>query len=662
MSGDDATSTTSRQAVRETQRLASQLHQLIAASLTVGSLQNPSAIVTNLARSTRSVFDADEAMVVLDHGPFAPLAGVAVPAKPPRLLTGSDGSRAPWSTLGPGREPRVDGDWLVAPVALGHAAALGSIGLRRDQQSAPYRDEDREILTLLAQMTATAVSSLQLNQTIADNESRLRHLVDAAPVAIIESDTNGDVRWWNHSASRIFEWPDFGDDLTVVRWPADTRRSLEPLWRDLVAGRPVSSYEFEPAPIAGRERILTASVTLVPTQSGHGGILTLIDDVTDQRALKEEVRHAGRMELRGQVASSIAHDFNNLLTLISGYTELLAMDVKDERSAQLVRDIQTTASRASSLTAQLQSLGRTSVAESVVLDPNAALNANAEVLERVLGATIDVDWQLDQDARAIRTDADLFEQMVINLSMNARDAMEGGGTLTFRTANVALEADNALELAPGEYVQLSIADTGAGMDEATQLRCFEPLFTTKGPLKGTGMGLAASRRLVEDSGGRITVVSAPGAGTTFTLLFPAQASPPVTAVAPQALGRLTGTVLLADDDDSLRQMMVQVLRRNGFTVLEASSSAEAQVLAADNDGRIDLLVSDVVMPGGDGPALAALLQAGQPTLGVLLVSGTADASVTSHLDPQRSAFLAKPFRPSALVDEVHGLLTRLRSL
>jgi len=298
----------------------------------------------------------------------------------------------------------------------------------------------------------------------------------------------------------------------------------------------------------------------------------------------------------------------------------------------------------------------------VLFNPITVIASNAEVLERVLGSAVELEWRLDQLAGAVKVDADQFEQMIINLALNARDAMPDGGRLTISVARASLTPERAADLgvASGDYVHLAVADTGVGMDDETRRRCFEPLFTTKGPFKGTGMGLSAAQRLVVASHGAIECTSVPGAGTTFDVYLPfageaaAAPAPPEVVEVPRG----SATVLLVDDDEGLRRLMSQVLSRNGYRVIEATSGEEAAKLVSDIDEEPDLLVSDVVMGEMSGRDLAVALQARQPGLKVLLTSGTAESDVIDGLGPGRVSFLAKPFKPSALIDAVHELLTR----
>jgi PAS domain S-box-containing protein len=652
------------EAVRSSQRIASQLHQLIAASITVAGLRNEPDILKSLAGSTRRVFDADVAVLSLESGSAAPLRGIAHRGQSATCV--GPGEFAPTDDVPISRGtfvPWIDREWLVAPVLERRDQVRGVLAVRRS--GGEYLDEDREVLTLMAQMAATALGATELSREIQSSETRLRILVDTAPAGIVEVDPEGRVRWWNRAASKIFGWPKFDvASDSEPRLPESADGEFRALWSEVLNGAPASGRDFIDVEIKGRRRDLTASAALLPSPDDEvRSILMLVDDVTDHRQLKAEVHHAQQMETRGRVVSSVAHDFNNLLTLISGYAEILAKDLSsDERSLEMVKDIQATASRASLLTAQLQAIGRTQSLEPVVLDPVAVLQSNAEVFERIVGVDIESLWSLDASAGTIRADAGQFEQMMLNLAINARDAMPSGGQLRVTVGAVTIDRVQGEEwnLSEGDYVAISVADSGVGMDEETRQHCFDPFFTTKGPFKGTGLGLAAARRLVEGSGGAINCESELGVGTTFKILFPTTHEKVVEEPSAPAGERPRGsaTVLVAEDDEDLRRLMVQVLSRNGYQVLAAETGERAIEVVEDYDGVLDLLVSDVVMSELSGPELAASLQLANPSLRVLLTSGTAQATVLKDLLPGTSAFLAKPFPPSALIDRVHDLLSR----
>ncbi len=649
-------------------RIARQLHQLIAASITLGSLRSERDILESLTKSAQEVFDADVAIISLESGFAAPLRGETRRGNVPRCLTPeetSDTDGVP--ALRPGAsEPWTEGDWLVVPVLERGSVARGVLAVRRSEGE--FVLEDREVLTLLAQMASTTLGARELSRSIEASETRLQILLDAAPAGIIEVDLEGRIQWWNSAATRLFEWPPYVVDSTeVATFPDGATAGLATLRSDVLGGALTSIRDLVGVEIKGRRRDLTASAALLPSNDdGVSTILMLVDDVTDLRQLKAEMHHAQQMEIRGRVASSVAHDFNNLLTLISGYAEILAKElVADPKYLAMVKDIQSTASRASMLTAQLQTVGRAPSLEPQVLDPIAVLQSNAEVLERILGEEISLHWSLDDTGGVVLVDPGQFEQMILNLAINARDAMPDGGEL--RIGVGPIEADRLrrmprrdAQVDTGKYVAITVADSGIGMDEETRAHCFDPFFTTKGPFNGTGLGLAGARRLVEGSGGVIRCRSELGVGTTFEIILPTTdepvAEPTVMTVATRPRG--SATVLVAEDDASLRQLMVRVLSRNGYEVLVAESGERALEVAAAHEGRIDLLVTDVVMLDVSGPQLAAALQAVTPSLRVLVTSGTADASILGQLNPGTGSFLAKPYKPSALIDQVHELLSR----
>jgi PAS domain S-box-containing protein len=656
----------SRDAVRQSQRIASQLHQLIAASITVTTLRSEQDILKSLAGSTRIVFDADESVVTLDVGSMAPLRGVARRGKKSICEVPLDDDPDYPAAGEAGIGTRIENGWLVAPILERRDRARGVIAVRRGTS---FNEEDTEVLELLAQMTSSALGAVELGRNVQSSEARLRVLIETAPVGIVESDVDGRVRWWNHAASTVFAWPAYGEGSAVVEssFPQATLPELRELWSEVLRGGSVDGRDFVDVEIAGKLRVLSASAALLPTTGTETpGILTLIDDVTNHRELKAELRHAYTMEIRGQVASRIAHDFNNLLTLISGYAEILSGDLDDnERALQMVREIQSTASRASMLTSQLQAIGRTREPELVVFNPVAVIQSNAEVLERILGDNIDVRFALDGHAGNVRVDADQFEQMILNLAINARDAMASGGVLTIAVAprEVSTGDNVSLGLAEGEYVVVTFTDNGVGMDNETRERCFDPLFTTKGPFKGTGMGLAAARRLAEESHGSIACHSELGAGTTFEVTFPTVADEVEERsqfVAPER-PRGSATILIVDDDEELRRFMSRILERNGYHVTEAESGEQALRVVEQFEGSFDLLVSDVVMGEMSGRDLATQLQSKSPDLLVLLVSGTANRNILADLKTGASDFLAKPFKPSDLVDRVHDLLAHRTS-
>lgn len=657
-------SSAAREAVRHSQRIAIQLHQLIAASITVTALRSEQDILKSLAGSTRRVFDADDSVVSLVSGPMAALRGVARRGKKPISELPVDGQLAEYPTEWEvGSDTRMVNGWLVAPILERRDRARGVISVRRGSE---FDDADKEVLVLLAQMASSALAAVELGRSVQSSESRLRVLIETAPVGIVEADVDGRVRWWNSAASAVFAWPEYAEGSLDEEpgFPEGTLPELRELWSEVLRGGSVDGRDFVDVEIAGKLRVLSASAALLPVAGSEApGILTLIDDVTNHRELRAELRHAYTMEIRGQVASRIAHDFNNLITLISGYAEILSSDLEgNDRAVQMVKEIQSTASRASMLTTQLQAIGRTRDPELAVFNPVSVIQSNAEVLERILGRAIDLQFVLDARVGNVYVDADQFEQMILNLAINARDAMALGGTLKIAVTPTTIDQDSAasLALAEGEYVTVTFFDNGVGMDDETRERCFEPLFTTKGPFKGTGMGLAAARRLAEESRGAIACRSKLGEGTTFEITLPTVTDRIVEPSALEVPDRPRGsaTILIVDDDEELRRFMSRILERNGYRIFEADSAERALHVVEGFEGAFDLLVSDVVMGEMSGRDLAVSLQGKDPGLAVLLVSGTANRRILTELNSEASDFLAKPFKPSELVDRVHDLLAR----
>lgn len=374
-----------RESVRRTQHIASQLHQLIAASFTVNALTDEHDIASSVAASAQSVFGADNAMVSLEGDRVAPLRVMTHRGRYAADQSAHDesgfedlpGLRAGMAV------PWTDGDWLVAPILERRERARGVVAIRRESGQ-PFSAEDVEVLTLLAQTASTALGAAQMSRTIQNSEARWRALVETAPVGIVEIDGTNRVRWWNQAASKIFSWPAHTNDLETLepRFPDDAWPQLRALWSDVLNGGAGLGRDFLDIEIGARRRDLAVSAVLLPMSgTGSRGILTLVDDVTDQRRMAIENRFAHRMEIRGQVASNLAHDFNNLLTLISGYAEMLSQRLaSDEPSLKMVTDIQSTAVRASGLTGQLLAIGRTKPAEPIVVDPVAAIESIAEVL------------------------------------------------------------------------------------------------------------------------------------------------------------------------------------------------------------------------------------------------------------------------------------------
>jgi len=370
-----------------------------------------------------------------------------------------------------------------------------------------------------------------------------------------------------------------------------------------------------------------------------------------------------KMEAIGQLAGGVAHDFNNLLTVINGFGELLAVRLEptDPRRA-LVEEILKAGERAAALTQQLLAFSRRQVMVVQVVDLNEVVADTERMLRRLIGEDVELITLPDPELGRVRADPRQLQQVILNLAVNARDAMPHGGKLTIETANVELDETYARQhaaITPGAYVMLAVSDTGHGMDAETRSRIFEPFFTTKEQGKGTGLGLAMVYGIVKQSNGDIWVYSEPGQGTTFKLYFPRvdDAERPAPPGAPQEIPHGTETILLVEDEPQVRALARRVLEACGYTVLEAARGDEALQCCQQHAEPIHLLLTDVVMPGMGGPAVARLMARVHPEIKVLYMSGYTDAAVARHgMLEAGAALLQKPFTPTTLAQQVRRVL------
>ena len=392
--------------------------------------------------------------------------------------------------------------------------------------------------------------------------------------------------------------------------------------------------------------------------------VTAIRDISERKSLEEQVRLAQRMESVGRLAGGVAHDFNNLLTVILSLVTFLTSRATTARDRDDLEQIESAGLRAAELTQQLLAFARRQIVEPKVLDLNELVNRLDKMLRRVIGEDIELATITAPNLGCIRADPGRIEQVLMNLVVNARDAMEGGGKLTVETANVELGPDYAAthpEVEPGPHVLLSVSDTGGGMDAKTMAKIFEPFFTTKIPGKGTGLGLATCYGIVKQSGGSIWVYSEAGKGSTFKVYFPlfteetVPVPPPVTQAAPFG----SETLLVVEDDDMVRRVAVRILRDQGYVVHDTGDPREAVAVFERLGGGVDLLVTDVVMSGMSGKELANQLRARKAALKVLYTSGYTENTVVHHgVVDVGVNFLEKPYVPDELARRVREVLDR----
>jgi PAS domain S-box-containing protein len=451
-------------------------------------------------------------------------------------------------------------------------------------------------------------------------------------------------------------------DASTIIHPQDLDR--EPIgWAALKAGL-VRIIE---------RRFLRKDGSVVPVETKtrrmqDGRYLSIVRDITARRqaeqalaALREreeQLRQAQKIEAIGRLAGGVAHDFNNVLTAIMGYTDLLLDDFRDDdRVRQDLTEIKKAAERAAALTRQLLAFSRKQVLQPVMLDLNAIVGGVDKLLRRLLGDEVEFVFAPETALRKVIADPGQIEQVLINLTVNARDAMPEGGRLTVRTQNVQVSQDDAQKhppMAPGEYVVLSVSDTGQGMEAEVVPHIFEPFFTTKTQGKGTGLGLATVYGIVKQSDGYIFVDTQPGNGSVFTVYLPTVEEMPLDAADGDDASR--PVVLVVEDEPAVRALAAGLLRRQRFVVLEAASAREAAQIARQH-ARLDLLLTDIVMPGGSGHELAGELRRERPQLKVVYMSGYSDESVRADAARDGIPFVQKPFTPHALVKIVNDAVT-----
>jgi two-component system, cell cycle sensor histidine kinase and response regulator CckA len=386
-------------------------------------------------------------------------------------------------------------------------------------------------------------------------------------------------------------------------------------------------------------------------------------DITERRELEEQLRQSQKMEAIGRLAGGVAHDFNNLLTVISGYGDMIMRSLPENDPMHgSVEEVMRAASRATSLTNQLLAFSRRQVIQPKVLDLNVLVANMDRMLRRVIGEHIELETVLSPGLGSVKADTGQLEQVIMNLAVNARDAMPEGGNLSIRTANVDIPRPSKLhaDVQPGSYVRLTVADTGKGMDTEIMVHLFEPFYTSKSTGKGTGLGLSTVYGIVKQSGGEIVVESEPGRGATFDIYMPRIAGVMETAHSVAARpGILTGTetILLVEDEPGVRQLVREMLHRLGYTILEAGGGPEALRLFDQHQGSIDLLLTDVIMPQMSGRELAERLRLRRPSLKVLYVSGYTDDMLAHHGMLEADVFLLpKPFAPDELARKLREVL------
>ena len=611
------------------------------------------------------------------------LAGTAEPerlidaaaAEAPRVIQGTAGlvvfrmadGREHWGTCGP-----VVDDELAAVVRAANAtstrvARSGCLAVPlldasqrcrgvlavAQRRGADLDVDDEAVLVSLAHLVALVMGRAELTAAVAVREARMLALVEASPLAILRLSPAGDVLDGNAAARALFGW---AAGASTGPLPESLAEDLLKLAATAAEGEATRDAEVQGEGPGGE--LLDLSVAAAPVDDGNGrvdAVLLVVSDVSERRQAQRQLEQAHRLEAMGQVAGGVAHDFNNLLTVIVGYTEaLLGATDADDPTRPLLESIERAGASAAALTHQLLGLAGRRESRPVPVEPGRLVQGLDAVVRRLVG--VDVEVVIDTaPTRPVVVDPADLEQVVLNLVINARDAMPRGGRLVVSVGTVEIGAAEAEvhRLEPGPHVELTVADTGTGMDPQTLDRCFEPFFTTKERGRGTGLGLAAVYATATDSGGAVHVSSRPGEGTVFRLWLPctdAPLEPAVVAEDEWPVG--TGRVLLVEDEEEIRELARRMLERTGFTVVAAADGADALAAFDEASAPFDVLVSDIVMPGLRGTELADRLRRRQPSLEVLYVSGYTGAGPQAGESINGVGVLRKPFRGEELCRRV----------
>ena len=497
-------------------------------------------------------------------------------------------------------------------------------------------------------------------------ETRYRELFENAKDTVFTTDLSGQFTSLNRAGELLTGYQRAeltGQSLSSLVLPEDRDR-LTSLLPAKDSRSDMTACELSILTKDGRKILLELSARSIRQDGKFIGVQGIARDISSRRKLEEQLRQSQKMEAIGRLAGGVAHDFNNLLTVISGYSELALHTIPEKDAAQgCIHEIQKASDRAASLTRQLLAFSRKQVLAPTTLSLNTVVSSMEKMLGRLIGEDIQLITDLDAELGSVKADLGQIEQVLLNLAVNARDAMPHGGRLTLGTANVFLDEIDVRdypEAKPGLYVMISVTDTGCGMTDDVRSRIFEPFFTTKEAGKGTGLGLATVYGIISQSEGHVAVTSRPGHGTQFRLYLPrtnATASDMHDSEAPKNISGGKEVVLLVEDDDSVRSLARHILQRSGYEVLVASDGPEALNQIELHTRDLDLMITDMVMPMMNGRELAERVSVLRPNTKILFLSGYTDDAIFRHgLSDEEVNFLQKPFRPDALAAKVRAIL------
>jgi two-component system cell cycle sensor histidine kinase/response regulator CckA len=557
-------------------------------------------------------------------------------------------------------------DWLGVPLKVG-SHCFGVLAVQSYTDNVRFGDREKEVLTFVSQQLASAIVHKRNEEALRHSEVRYRSLIESAAYGICRSNMEGKFLDVNPALVTMLGYAS-AEELLALNPRREVFLSFEDhtkLMQEFRRQGRLDGVELKWKKKEGNIITVRVSGRVVGQEGEQDEALEIIaEDITERRALEDQFRQAQKMEAVGRLAGGVAHDFNNLLLVISGYAEVILEQL--ERGSSLHHKalaIQHSADRATTLTRQLLAFSRKQLLELKVVDVNAIVADMERLLRPLIGENIEFVTRLGKNLGRTRADSGQLEQVVMNLVVNSKDAMPDGGTITLATENVVLDNSYRREhtfIKPGHYVMLSVSDTGVGMTKETQAQIFEPFFTTKEKGKGTGLGLSTVYGIVKQSGGYVFVESESGRGSTFRIYLPqvedpAEVQGPSKALADAING--TETVLLVEDEDSVRQLVKETLEAKGYRVMEADNGKAGIEVAQAYEGKIHMVITDVVMPGMSGRELAKQITMARPGTRVLYLSGyTEDSVVQQDVIELGASFLQKPFTLQTLAKKVREIL------
>lgn len=563
--------------------------------------------------------------------------------------------------------------WLGVPLKA-EAEPIGVIAVQHYSNARAYGERELYMLEYVSTQVAKAIERKRAEEALKISEDLNRGIVANTPIGIMYLDKNGVIIYENPAMAKMMHVPD-GERSQVIgrrfqEIPNVRETGAHELVDKILAGEVIKNIEIEYKSIYGHHSIL--QVHGAPRKGAADeiiGAIVMCEDITNYKKLEAQFQQAQKMEAIGRLAGGLAHDFNNLLTVIYGQAELALMDLEESAPTRKnIDQILTASDRATDLIRQLLAFSRKQVIEPGIINLNNALVRMERMLERLIGEDVELKFLLEPDPGMVKTDPSQVDQIIVNLVVNARDAMPEGGKLTIETLNIELEKPFAETLpgsAPGPYVQLSVSDTGHGMSQEIMAHIFEPFFTTKSKEKGSGLGLSTVYGIVKQSAGFISCYSEEGHGTTFKIYFPRVTGETGEVETVQVKAKETNvlsgkeTILVVEDESAVRNLAVEALEQFGYKVVEARSGTDALLLCRKLEKPVDLILTDVIMPNMSGPELVQQIRSTWKNVKALYMSGYTENTIINHGTLKAGVeYISKPFRPQELVTTVRKVLDK----